>query len=247
MFNLNSSVVSRAMHRSSLSLNRTRKLLCHPPRCPGTAVRSPNFVALMTRLRTSTCRTRSTPEHRRALGGPGGAPCPLRQTVPRRCPALLRRPVLRCAVLPSAPPLGGSRRARRRVGWSGTCVASRAALLSVRREVSPRKKEPPVHTHARHTHARALWHCAPAHIGVARTRLCAFSLRWRARARNCRRFGFSSGVACGRTSSEEAEDGEYHARAATINQEHVQPAGTSDLVLSRRRSTALHTHAAQRG
>ena len=40
----------------------------------------------------------------------------------------------------------------------------------------------------------------------------AFSLQWRARARNCRRFGFSSGVACGETSSEEAEDGEYHAR-----------------------------------
>jgi hypothetical protein len=74
----------------------------------------------------------------------------------------------------------------------------------------------------------------------------AFSLQWRARARNCRRFGFSSGVACGGSSSEEAEDGEYHARAATINQEHVQPSGTSDFVLSRRRSSALHTHAAQR-
>ena len=51
--------------------------------------------------------------------------------VPRRVAALLvlRRPVLRCAVLPSAPPLGGSRRARRsqrHVRCITRCVAYRA-------------------------------------------------------------------------------------------------------------------------
>ena len=129
---------------------------------------------------------RSTPEHRPALHWP----CPSRQTVPCRAAS----PPCLCCVGPwSAAPC--SRVRRRRVGAavrdgrSGTCVASRVALLTVRRKVT-RKEAPPVHTHARHTQPRALSHCAPAHIGVARTRLCAVSLRWRARARSTRWVGF---------------------------------------------------------
>ena len=79
--------------------------------------------------------------------------------VPRRRRALLRRPVLRCAV-------PCSRVHRRWVGTavrdgrSGTCVASRVALPTVRREVK-KKKASPVHTHARPTPARALRHSGP--------------------------------------------------------------------------------------
>ena len=87
-----------------------------------------------------------------------------------------------------------------------------------------------MHTQARHTHARALWHCAPAHTGAVRppSALCVEP----AMARACSQHWVgldSSGVACNGTSSEEGE--EYHDRA-TVNHEHVQPAGKSELVLT---------------
>ena len=71
--------------------------------------------------------------------------------------------------------------------------------------------------------ARAHWRCAAA-LGFVR-RACDG-------ARELAALGGldSSGVACGGTSSEEAE--EYHARAATINHKHAHPAGKSELVLT---------------
>ena len=107
---------------------------------------------------------RSKPEHRPALHWP----CPSRQTVPCRAAS---PPCLCCGGPCCAAPCSRVRRrwvgAAVRDGCCGTCVASRVALLTVRRKVKS-KKAPPVHTHARHTHARALWHCAPAHPGAVR-------------------------------------------------------------------------------
>jgi hypothetical protein len=155
---------------------------------------------------------RSTPEHRPALHWP----CPSRQTVPCRAAS----PPCLCCVGPwSAAPC--SRVRRRRVGAavrdgrSGTCVASRVALLTVRRKVT-RKEAPPVHTHARHTQPRALSHCAPARGYV---RLACDGARVLAALGGLD----SSGVACAGTSSEEAEAEASHARAKT-NHQHV-PAG----------------------
>ena len=89
---------------------------------------------------------------------------------PRPCRAA-SPPCLCCGGPCCAAPCSRVRRrwvgAAVRDGRSGACVASRVALLTVRREVK-RKEAPPVHTHARHTHARALWHCAPAHTGAVR-------------------------------------------------------------------------------
>ena len=102
--------------------------------------------------------------------------------VPRRVTALLvlRRPVERCAVLPSAPPPGGSRRARRsqrHVRCITRCVAYRA------QEGYAEGSAAGAHPRAPHAAARTVALCA-------RTRLCAVSLRWRARARSTRWVGF---------------------------------------------------------
>ena len=115
-----------------------------------------------------------------------------------------------------------------RDGRSGACVASRVALLTVRREVKRPKQVEQVQTHARHTHARALCHCGPRTLAWP---ALGFVRRACDGARVLAALGglASSGVACGGTSSEEGE--EYHDRA-TVNHEHVQPAGKSELVLT---------------
>ena len=123
---------------------------------------------------------RASPSAARAVPfAPDGA-------APRRRPALLRRPVERWAMLPSAPPLEPP---------CATVAAARALHHALRclpcaGRLSGRKRRRCTPTRATRTRA----HCGtvrPRALALcARTRLCAFSLRWRARARSTRWVGF---------------------------------------------------------
>ena len=123
---------------------------------------------------------RASPSAARAVPfAPDGA-------VPRRRPALMRRPVERCAVLPSAPPLEppcATVAAARALHHALPCLPCAGRLRGrKRRRCTPR----------RHTHAPALWHCAPAQTGAVRppSALCVEPAMARARARSTRWVGF---------------------------------------------------------
>ena len=106
--------------------------------------------------------------------------------VPRRRPALMRRPVERCAVLPSAPPLEppcATVAAARALHHALPCLPCAGRLRGRKRRRCKPKRATRTRAHCGTVRPRTLALCA-------RPRLCASSLRWRARARNTRWVGF---------------------------------------------------------
>ena len=123
---------------------------------------------------------RASPSAARAVPfAPDGA-------VPRRRPALMRRPVERCAVLPSAPPLEppcATVAAARALHHALPCLPCAGRLRGRKRRRCKPKRATRTRAHCGTVRPRTLALCG-------RPRLCASSLRWRARARGTRWVGF---------------------------------------------------------
>ena len=126
---------------------------------------------------------RASPSAARAVPfAPDGA-------APRRRPALLRRPVLRCAVLPSAPPLEppcATVAAARALHHALRCLPCAGRLSGRKRRRCKPKRATRTRAHCGTVRPRTLALCG-------RPRLCASSLRWRAHARSTRWVGFLRG------------------------------------------------------